>query len=214
MNNLNTAVLESSEEYRIPHLEEFLKAWDGNYKQEVKKISIFQPSLTEKWTSQQKIYFAKIFYHARGHFHEFLWLLGNFSDDKETKELVLKNIAEEFNSSSLSHEQMYLNFAESVGAELDEEIIEQTSYLPCIKKFNKGHLRWLKNHDSDSRFAAFSAYERLDNLDYVLLWQLAKSLGVSNKGMIFFKVHMRAGHFQTTEAKLNSLWANASGKGL
>lgn len=186
---------------------EYLEEWDVSYAQSIKEIDLFNASLTSKWNDRQKIYFAKTFYHARGHFHEFLWLLGNFADDKVTKEIVLKNIAEEFNSSSQSHEQMYIHFAESVGADLEEEIIDGVSYLPFLKEFNKGHLKWLKTHDETSRFAAFSAYEHLDNVDYMSLWKLAKSLGISNKGLMFFKVHMHANHFKITEDKLSELWA-------
>lgn len=41
---------------------------------------------------------------------------------------------------------------------------------------------------------------------YILLWKLAKSLEISNKSMLFFKMHMYANHFKTTEDKLSSVW--------
>lgn len=184
----------------------YLQDWDRNYSYEIKKIDLFNPLLTSQWTQEQKIYFTKVFYHARGHFHDFLWVLGNFSNSKETKDIILKNISEEFNGSAQSHEQMYLNFSKSLGANIEDEIIEQTSYLPFLKEFNKEHIKWLRSHNEISGFAAFSAYEHLDNVDYTSLFELAKSLGTSNKGMIFFKVHMSANHFKTTENKLSVFW--------
>lgn len=188
------------------NLQNFLIEWDNNYLTSLRTIDLFIPERTSNWPAEQKKFFAKVFYHARGHFHEFLWLLANFAEDKETKDIVLRNIAEEFNSSALSHEQLYCHFAESLGVDLSDEIIEQTSYLPVIKDFNKGHLRWLKNHNALERFAAFTAYERLDNLDYTLLWKFAQTLGINKKGMIFFKIHMHADHFKTTQDKLALLW--------
>ena len=184
----------------------YLMEWDENYKSKIKNINIFNTSLTSQWSSEQKIRFARIFYHARGHFHNFLWFLGNFSSSKMIKDIVLKNIAEEFNGAAQSHEQMYINFAQSLNADIKDEITEQTSYLPFLKDFNNGHVKWLQQHDEVSQFAAFSAYEHLDNVDYTSLWELAKSLGTSNKGLIFFKVHMHANHFKSTEDNLMLIW--------
>jgi hypothetical protein len=89
-----------------------------------------------------------------------------------------------------------------------DEYLEESSYLDFAKEFNKGHIRWLSNHDADERFAAFAAYERLDNIDYNYLFELASNLGTSKKGLIFFKVHTVVTHFQSTEEKLLKIWSN------
>lgn len=104
-------------------LNHFLSDWDNDYKKSTSGIDLFNQALTSLWTPQQKILFAKTFYHARGHFYHFLWFLGNFSTDKETKDIVLINLSEEFNSSAMSHEQMYIQFAESLGTSLENEIL-------------------------------------------------------------------------------------------
>ncbi|WP_164503850.1 iron-containing redox enzyme family protein [Rickettsiales endosymbiont of Stachyamoeba lipophora] len=184
----------------------FLNNWDANYQNKVRAIDLFKPQLTSKWAWEQKAYFCKIFYHARGHFHEFLWYLGNHAEDKSTKDMVLHNMAEEFNGSARSHEQLYLDFAETLGVKLDKELIEEESYLPCIKEFNKEHLRWLHTNDHNARLSAFSAYERLDNIDYINLLKLVDSMGVNKKGQIFFKVHALVKHFETTEKELQDIW--------
>lgn len=188
----------------------FLHQWDEEYSAAITKIDLFNSLLTSQWKNSQKIYFAKLFYHIRGHFHDFLWLLGNHASDKKTKDIILANIAEEFNSSARSHEQMYLDFASSIEADLTDEIIENKHYLPFIQEYNKDHLRWLIDHNEAERFAAFSAYERLDNVDYKYLAGLATSMKVPRKGLLFFKVHMKAQHFGTTENYLFSLWQENS----
>jgi hypothetical protein len=57
-------------------------------------------------------------------------------------------------------------------------------------------------HNEKERFSALSAYERLDNLDYKYLAELAMSLQTPRNGLLFFKVHLNAQHFSTTEKYL------------
>jgi hypothetical protein len=184
----------------------FLQEWDEAYNKRTKNINLFNTDLTQNWTKDQKVHFAKIFYHARGHFHDFLWYLGNHAESKCVKDMVLKNIAEEMNGAARSHEQLYIDFADSIGADLENELVEEESYLDSIKQFNKGHLKWLQANDNDSRVSAFSAYERLDNIDYDALMRLVESLNVDKKGQLFFKIHTRVQHFETTEDELKVIW--------
>jgi hypothetical protein len=188
-------------------LNSFLMEWDRDYKSRTENIELFNLGLTQNWTKDQKIYFAKVFYHARGHFHDFLWFIGNHATSKTVKDIVLKNIAEEMNGSARSHEQLYVDFAKCVGADLVSEFIEEETYLDSIKEFNKGHLYWLNSHDDESRFSAFSAYERLDNIDYKALLSLIMTLNLPPKAQLFFKVHARVQHFETTENELKKIWA-------
>jgi hypothetical protein len=193
-------------------LANFINSWDICYKSSIEQIDIFKPELTSQWSEKQKQCFAKIFYHARGHFHDFLWYVGNHATDKETKDIILKNISEELNGSAKSHEQMYLEFAKSVGSDVSDEFVTEKNYIDEIKKFNHGHLEWLSNHDADERFVAFAAYERLDNIDYSYLLNLVQSLQVSGKGQIFFKVHASVEHFAPTENKLEHIWNSSDNK--
>ena len=187
-------------------LEEFLINWDKQYQIQAKQIALFNEERALSWTSEQKKKFALYFYHLRGHFHDFMWYLGNHANDKETKDIVLKNFAEELNGSAKSHEQMYFMFAESVGINVADEFVYEENYLPFAKEFNHGHIKWLHEHSPEERLGAFAAYERLDNLDYLNLLELVKSLGVSKPGQIFFKVHSQVEHFTPTVAKLKDIW--------
>jgi len=184
----------------------FLNNWDAQYKEAAGKIELFQPELTSSWNDVQKTIFAHVFYHARGHFHDFLWYVGSHANDKETKDIVLKNIAEEFNSSARSHEQLYIDFADSVGADTRKALICDKYHMQFVREFNHNHLKWLHEHNPDFNFAALAAYEKLDNLDYTNLLVLVKSLNVNNKGKIFFKIHSVVEHFAPTYDKLSRIW--------
>lgn len=185
---------------------DFIGSWVASYEDRMKQLPLFNYESVHSWSLLQKQKFVRIFYHARGHFHDFLWYLGNHSEDSFVKELVLKNIAEEFNYSSRSHEQMYFDFAKNLEVDVSDEFVNQINYPDSIKAFNKGHVSWLKNNDHNSRLAAFSAYEKLDNVDYMSLLKLAEVLGATRRGLVFFKVHAKVEHFQTTENYLKEIW--------
>lgn len=188
-------------------LKVFLKSWDETYKQKAALIPLFMDTATSKWNSEQKRFFVKIFYHVRGHFHDFLWHMGNHAESKRAKEIILHNIMEEFGGHAQSHEKLYIDFAKSLGAhDINDEILNQQNNLSFIQKFNYGHIEWLMNHKWDDNLSLFSAYERLDNVDYTNLMKLIKSLGVPEKDSVFFKVHMGVKHFEATETNLLEIW--------
>jgi hypothetical protein len=198
--------------YSPPHspynndLDQFLDLWDQEYNLCMSKIDLFNSTLTAQLSIEQRQFFAKAFYHARGHFHSFLWFVGNHTDNKSMKDLILHNIAEELNGGAISHEQMYFEFAKSLGVDIGEEFITEENYLPFLKDFNKGHIKWLYKNSNYARTSALAAYERLDNIDYVSLLSLAESLDVEKKGLIFFKVHVKVKHFETIEDQIREIW--------
>lgn len=187
-------------------LSEYVKEWEMNYLNKIRDISMFNVDLTKNLTHEKKQEFARIFYHARGHFQDFVWYIGNHAADGITKEIIIKNIEEELNFSARSHEQLYLDFANSLGVDISDDLLDEKFYVPYIKDFNYGQIRWLHEHDADERFAALSAYEKLDNIDYKYLLDLAKSMGVSKEGQRFFKVHTLVEHFEPTLSKLEEIW--------
>lgn len=189
-------------------LDDFLLAIDKNYQEEANKIDLFNPILTAQWTQEQKTLFVKLFYHARGHFYKFLWYMGSLTQDSELKENVLHNINEEFGEKGKSHEQMYFDFVSSLGVNLIKEIYEENFYLDFLRKFNKNHMQWISEKDDTGKLCLFSAYERLDNVDYLNLLKLVKSIGVVKKeALLFFIVHSQAEHFDQLYDQLFSIWA-------
>ena len=199
-------------ENKTKSLKNFVASCEKNYNNQLRIIPLFNPNLTQRWSHIQKQYFSKVFYHLRGHFHEFLWLLGNFSPDIKTKQVILRNIYEEFGESRRSHEQLYFDFAAALGVDLKREIVFEETYLEFARKFNKGHLEWLLDHCWEEKQAAFSAYERLDNIDYPYLFLLGKSLGLAGEKLIFFKVHIKVAHYASTESLLETIWQQNAGQ--
>ncbi len=185
-------------------LDAFLEAWDAVYKAELAKIELFDREKTLTYTDAQIKYFVQIFYHSRGHFKDFLWHLGNHAPNKAIKDIVLKNIEEEFSGDNPSHEQLYIDFAEKMGVDLSETIAKKAHYLSTIQEFNEGHVRWLSEHTWESQFAAFSAYERLDETDYEAL------TGLFPEEHIFFEIHRKATHFDKTYEPLLKIWSQNS----
>lgn len=178
-------------------LQQFLEEWDYCYNKKVAMLPLFDVSKTKLWTNEQRQYFVKTFYHIRGHFHEFLWYLGNFAPDKKCKDMVLQNIQDELGDRGMSHEKLYHIFAEELGVDLTNEMIEGETNLPFIREFNKGYIRWMHQHNWPMRVSAFAALERLDNVDYANTKAIAESLGVQGRALAFFNVHMNSKHFET-----------------
>lgn len=186
-------------------LDAFVAEWLQHYKEGVAAIDLFNPELTETLSPQQRAFFVKAFYHARGHFHDFLWFVGNHTS-YEVKQLIIDNVAEEFGGEGRSHEQFYYEFAAAIGVDLTDEVVNETTHLPFIQDYNRAHLRWLASHDADSLLAAFSAYEKLDNPDYSNLYALGKSFELNNRGLIFFDVHRHVEHYEATMSFINQVW--------
>jgi pyrroloquinoline quinone (PQQ) biosynthesis protein C len=188
-------------------MQEFLEKWDADYRAALKTILLFDPIQTAKWSQDQQQLFIKLFYHQRGHFDDVLWLMGNFAPDAESKHVILGNIQEEFGGKAPSHEQLYLDFAKSHGVDLTYELLEERWYLPFLHEFNQGLLRWLREQDWDRRIIAFAAIERLDNLDYPALKEVAVSFGTAQRFLVFFNVHMHVDHYSPLEKlRFEEIW--------
>lgn len=196
----SVSVISDSSWQDAPSLQEFLENWDKEYKEKISGIDLFNPKIAAQYSNKQLQYFVKIFYHSRGHFKDFLWHLGNYAPNKIHKDIILKNIEEEFNGNYPSHEQMYIDFAQQMGVDLTETIINEDYYLPEIRAFNNSHVGWLFKKPWEIKFSAFSAYERLDQTDYEALTALFPN------EHIFFKVHREAEHFDKTYNELINIW--------
>ncbi len=191
----------------ITDLQEFLVNWDENYQKKISNIDMFNYSLTKYWRKEQCQFFIKVLYHIRGHFDSFLWYMGNFAPDYKTKQMVLKNVHDEFGMNGLSHEQLYFQFAQSFDVDLTYELLEETAYVSFVKEYIRNQLLWLRKNDWDHRLAAFASIERLDNVDYLNLRNIAESIGATGKALTFFNVHIKADHFDgILVAAFQKLW--------
>lgn len=188
-------------------LQNFLSKVDTDYRQSLTTIALYDPEQTSTWDKEQKKIFAATFYHLRGHFINFLWYLANFASNEQTKKIILDNIHEEIGiGNCFSHEKLYERFAKECGVDIHDEIVHETNYLPFAKNFNKSHMQWLATHGELERIAAFAAYERLDNVDYPYLTQMAESLNLSAHALTFFRVHTHVEHFESTLELILPIW--------
>jgi len=190
-----------------PALNLFLEEWDRQYDFKASRIPLFDTVQTAQWTLEQQRHFVRILYHQRAHFDDVLWYMANFAPDAESKEMILENMRDEFGRNGRSHEKLYLDFAKSLGVNLVYELIEEKFYLPFLRDYNSGHLRWLREHEWDCRLAAFAALERLDNIDYTNLKKIVESFGSQKIDMVFFNVHIYVQHYESVEnCRFKELW--------
>ena len=187
-------------------LQEFLDRWDREYSWASKAIRLFDARETGTLSLAQKGFFARSFYHIRGEFYKFLWYLGSTLPTEEHKEVVLGNIREEFGGKYSSHEQLYGEFAACFGVDIADEAVSGRTNLPFIREFNHGHIEWIMARGWQEGWAAFSAYERLDNIDYDNLCSLAHSFELEGRALLFFEVHRAVEHFQAASPLLEALW--------
>lgn len=188
-------------------LNEFVADWLQSYGEAVQAVNLFNPELTRSLSDGQKMFFAKAFYHVRGHCNDFFWFVANHGT-YEMKQLILDNHAEEFGHQGKSHEVLYYEFAKALGVELTDEVVNETTHLPFVREYNRDHLRWLSARDADSLISAFSAYEKLDNPDYSNLYELGLSLGLEGWGLVFFDVHRHVEHYEATSHFIEQVWKN------
>jgi Iron-containing redox enzyme len=189
-------------------MEPYLKEWEESYKKRAGKIALFTDA-SKNLDEGQKIKFIRLFYHARGHFYRFLWIMASYAPSMKYRSIILQNITDELggiDASHLSHEQLFFIFAEAFDKDIHQEVLHETMYLPFLKDFDQGHVEKLLNSDFDEKWAIFSAYELLDNTDYNNLYQLALNIGTQEEGLVFFDVHRTGNHFGETFVLLQEIW--------
>lgn len=195
------------------NLLDYLNHVDTNYQHDLMAIPLFKKDQSSQWGKQQQYLFAATFYHLRGHFIDLMWYIANFSTNNKIKNIILENILEEIGKDShLSHEMLYEQFAAECGVNIRDEITQETHYYSFAREYNKKHIKWLSEHDNDEQFAAFAAYERLDNIDYPFLVQLINKFKLSPKALTFFNVHTHVCHFENTLEALLPIWENNPAK--
>jgi len=193
-------------------MDDFLEGWEQDYKKKASEIRLFTDAANDL-TFGQKKHFAHLFYHARGHFNDFIWLVASSAPTVEYRKIVLDNIADEMgglDASHVSHEQLFLNFAMALDSKFTEELKSEESYANFLKKFNHGHVLRLLEGDWDQKWSLFSAYELLDNADYDNLYRLVEKMGVPDAARVFFAVHRDGTHFEDTAKLLTDVWERNS----
>jgi Iron-containing redox enzyme len=188
-------------------LSQYSKDWTTDYQNKTSKLKLFQPQFAKNLTWLQKQKFALAFYHIRGTFYKLLWYIGSIAPSKQYKDVILKNISEEFGQ-TLSHETWYCEFAQQFDVDIKSEILDEKNNFDWIRDFNKTHLRFALTQDFNLVWAAFGAYEKLDNDDYDNLYNLACNIGSSKRGLVFFDIHRHVEHYESVDPLLRNIWEN------
>ena len=189
-------------------MESYLKEWEEDYKKRVREITLFTDE-SKNLSQDQKVKLIRLFYHARGHFSRFLWIMASYAPSMKYRAIVLRNITDELGGidpSHLSHEQLFFEFAEFFDKDIHEEVSNETSYFPFLRAFDQGHIQKLLEASFNEKWAIFAAYELLDNTDYNNLYRLAKNIGTPEEGLTFFDVHRTGDHFRDTFVLLQEIW--------
>jgi len=182
-------------------LEQFLSEWDRQYLVALSRIDLFQPEITSSWTLVQQQRLVQLFFHVRGGFAGILLELGNAAPDAHYKNIILKNLHDEFGGHGPSHRELFLRLGRAVGADLSREQVEKRYNIPVIQQYNDVQVRSIVERGWTLSLIGFIAGERLDYIDYNALKQVFESFGVRGPDLDFFSEHMQAGHFDGTLAE-------------
>lgn len=188
--------------------QEFINEWEEGYRRRAAAIPLFSEQAAGLGTEQKRL-FVRLFYHARGHFYLFLWIMASLAPSADYRSVVIRNINDELgglDETHVSHEQLFFRFAKTIDTLVEEEAKTEENYLPFLREFDEGHIRSLMNADWDGKWSIFSAYELLDNTDYNNLYVLAENLGARGDALTFFDVHRHGDHFGETFQLLQKTW--------
>jgi nucleoside-diphosphate-sugar epimerase len=192
--------------------EDFLAAWDEDYRRGIRSIPMFAPGVAGAWSTQQRHHFIRVFFHIRGHFGEVLWALGNAVPDSRLKEIVLDNMRDELGGDGPAHERLYQELARALGCDLKTEYVEQQYYLPFARLYNDVQLHAIATQEWRCSVVGFAAGERLDNIDYPALRTIFESFGLTSPQLVFFDTHSHAEHFAGALAEqVRAIWAGDPG---
>lgn len=194
-------------------LVEFLHSWESDYQKQANNVPLFAGVVEDINRDQAKL-FCRLFYHARGHFHRFLWIMASWAPKGECQGIIMRNIADELGTLGEDHEpheQLFFRFAECIDPDIRQEVLSNEHYAPFLMAFDEGHVQALLETDWDGKWSIFSAYEFLDNTDYENLYRLAERLGIKGDALTFFDVHRGGDHFGSTFGPLEKIWMRHPG---
>jgi pyrroloquinoline quinone (PQQ) biosynthesis protein C len=141
--------------------------------------------------------FAVGFYFIRVHFVKINFIIGARCPTHELYWAGLAhNLMEELGGESgPSHNELYRWFLNDAG-------IADENSLSCPKfaaGFDKKWEDYARNAPLEDALGAVAVYEIFDNPDYQMLLDVMSHTGVSERGLVFFKVHAKAAHFELFE---------------
>jgi pyrroloquinoline quinone (PQQ) biosynthesis protein C len=148
-------------------------------------------------TSKKLIIFAEAFYFIRYEFCKLNFIIGaRCSNDELLWGGLAKNLIEELGGKSgITHNQLYRNFLESIGAKSENELDSP----PFAQAFNSRWEYFAKTAPLMEALSAIAIYEIFDVPDYQMFLEILERAKVPEEGLVFFRVHANAHHFEMFE---------------
>ena len=150
----------------------------------------FEDKGTLKW-------FAQAFYFIRVHFVKLNFVVGARCPTHELYWAGLAhNLMEELGGNSgPSHNELYRWFLQDVGLP-NEAALERPAFAT---RFDRKWDQFAQRAPLEEALGAIAVYEIFDNPDYQMLLNIMTRAGVTERGLLFFKVHAAAEHFELFE---------------
>jgi pyrroloquinoline quinone (PQQ) biosynthesis protein C len=135
--------------------------------------------------------FAESFYFVRGQFVRFNFLVGARCPMDEVYWAGLtQSLMEELGGPGcVSHNELYRRFMVDAGA-----ATAALSPPQFTVEFDRSWEQFCQTAPLEEAVGALAVYEILDNPDYGMLLEVLSTLGVSERGLRFFRVHAEARH--------------------
>jgi len=134
--------------------------------------------------------YAADYYHHVAAFPAYLSALHTRLEDGETRRAVLRNLCEE-EITGRPHSEMWLDFAEGMGAERDE--VRQKQPLAEIRNLIEGFRDVASNGTTAQALATFYAYEsQIPRIAKEKAQGLAERYGADTRTCGYFKLHQHA----------------------
>jgi hypothetical protein len=200
-------------------LKKYVDEWVGIYSREHARLRMFDIALTAQFTRKQQQRFFIKFDPLRRYFPGLLGMLISMAPDQESKQVLLGNLAEEAGISEdgqslVSHDDLYAISAQAVGVDILAEVAAGRTKSAYADEFNEKFLAWIISQrarygpkkDWRRIWAAFCAYELLDNVDYPAFLKMAQSFALTGTALKFFEIHCVVGHYGQGRKLLQKIW--------
>lgn len=143
------------------------------------------------------IKFAESFYFIRYEFCKLNFIVGaRCCNDEILWAGLAKNLMEELGGKSgITHNQLYRDFLRSIGARTEDK-------LECpafAQDFNSSWEEFARTAPLMEALSAIAIYEIFDVPDYQMFLEILERAKVPEEGLIFFRVHANAHHFEMFE---------------
>jgi pyrroloquinoline quinone (PQQ) biosynthesis protein C len=154
--------------------------------------------------------FANAFYFVRYDFYRLNFIVGARCgpDERYWTGLAHSLYEESGGNGGKSHNQLYRDFLSDVGVK-DENTLREPTFA---REFNKSWVNFCTDSPFNEALSGLAIFEILDQPDYAMLFEVVKNADISPGGLLFFKIHAQAEHFDFFEEIVDTLGKTPGGR--